>query len=668
MKTKAVTGQRASLFSIINEIRVFRMKSNYALFDTLLEPTFILDAEGKVVYCNEPAALICELSVRKITRGLFFKDLLKFNDVVEGLDRLAEIKDATAYKELNFETPTGQTGKVQITLQPILSVNAETHWIVFVRDVTLEERLQKKYRAELGQKEDVILALQGAQAELEQYSKNLENMVADRTEQISHLNRQMKALLDSLSQGFFIFNADGLCLEVSSKACEATLEQAPPGKLIWDVLKLPAPKVDGFKKWMTTLFSEMLPFEDLAPLGPTTYPHSGNQNISLDYFPLRSDRGQIDGVVVVATDVTSLVEARKQAETEKQHAKLIINMIRSKNEMGRFVRESQTMLKEMRGLMNSSFEEWDLESIFRSLHTLKGGAGIFSVHKVAESCHFAETRLSDFKVEPDETHANLLKSQCQAVELQFQQFLKDTSEILGNSVLSEERMLEVSVTELNLLLDKLQHMPQAKALVENNLSHLLFEPVRNFFEPYKELSAKVAEKENKALRGIEFKNDMIPVVPEIYGPLFATFVHAFRNSVDHGIETPNVRHRHQKPEGGKITVKFERLDLPSPTLIISLNDDGAGVDPAKIRARLLSKGIDTSLESDEQVIQHLFDSQFSTKEKITETSGRGVGLDAIKFEAQLLGGKIRIESQLGVGSTLVVEVPYLTRLPVRKAA
>jgi two-component system chemotaxis sensor kinase CheA len=115
-------------------------------------------------------------------------------------------------------------------------------------------------------------------------------------------------------------------------------------------------------------------------------------------------------------------------------------------------------------------------------------------------------------------------------------------------------------------------------------------------------------------------------------------------------------------------VHFTRQDLPAPTLRISLHDDGGGVDPQKIRTRLASKGIATDQETDDQVIQHLFDSQFTTKDRITETSGRGVGLDAIKYEALQLGGKLWIESTLGAGSTLIVEVPYLTKMPAKKAA
>ncbi|MNL22458.1 Chemotaxis protein CheA [compost metagenome] len=163
---------------------------------------------------------------------------------------------------------------------------------------------------------------------------------------------------------------------------------------------------------------------------------------------------------------------------------------------------------------------------------------------------------------------------------------------------------------------------------------------------------------------MEFENTGIPVLSEIYSSLFGSFVHAFRNAVDHGIETPNERVKNGKPEAGHIKVSFSLIkDHGHQNLRIVVKDDGAGVDPEKIRARLAQKNIDTSRESDSQVIQHLFDSQFSTKEQVTETSGRGVGMDAIKIAAEELDGHAWVESEKGKGTSLFVEVPYYQTLP-----
>lgn len=637
------------------------MKIQYSLFDTLLEPVFVLNAEQKVVYCNETAAIVAGLSIRKITRGMKFSELFEFSEPIEGLDKLIHICDATPYKEVNFKTSQGGEGKVQITLQPIFDSMGDKNWIVFVRDVTLEERLQKKYRAELEQKEDVIKALEDAKVQLENYSKNLEQMVADRTRELSRLNQTMSALLDSLGQGFFIFNSEGHILDVSSKACETTVESKPDGKLIWDVLKLPENKVEGFKKWMQTLFMEMLPFEDLAPLGPVTYPHSKNRNIALEYHPLRSSEGAMEGVVVVASDITSLVEAQKQAETEKEHAKLIINMIKSKREIHRFIQEAQGLLISVREEVSKDNGPYDSETLFRNLHTLKGGAALFSIKEVAEACHQGESLLAELKENWTQAGFISLRAKCFEIEEYFFKFLEETRDILGSSATSEERQIEIAISKLNDIARKVGTLPGGGPVAQELLLELAMEPVSQFLEPYNEVMLRLAEKIDKMMAPLQINNGTVMVIPEIYNSLFSTLVHAFRNAVDHGIEIPDARIDQGKTAEGHVEVNVEIKNTGSkPFLMIQIKDDGGGIDPSKIREKLAKRMVDTRNKSDQEVIQHIFDSQFSTREQVTEISGRGVGMDAIKVAAEELQGRVWVESELGKGTTLFVEVPYIT--------
>lgn len=640
------------------------MMIQYTLFDTLLEPVFVLNAEQKVVYCNETAALIAGLSIRKITRGMKFSELFDFSESIDALSTLHNVNDATPYKEVTFKSSQGGEGKVQITLQPIFDSAGEKNWIVFVRDVTLEERLQKKYRAELEQKEGVIQALEDAKAQLEHYSKNLEQMVADRTRELSRLNQTMSALLDSLGQGFFIFNQEGKILDVSSKACENTIECKPDGKNIWDVLKLPENKVTGFQKWMQTVFMEMLPFEDLSPLGPTTLQHSANRHISLEYHPLRSVEGAIEGVVVVASDITTLVEAQQQAEYEKEHAKLIINLIKSKREVLRFINESNDLLSEIRVHTSRDQVPSDTESLYRSLHTLKGGAALFSVKEVATSCHEAETILTELKENETPAHIQRLQAKCVEIGDAFNKFITETKEILGASALNQERQIEVNVSKINELARRVGELPGGSPIAEELLADLVMEPVSHFLEPYNDVMQSLAQKIEKAVAPLKISTQNVMIVPEIYNSLLSTLVHAFRNAVDHGIESPETRLNQGKSAEGTVEVLAKIIKSnPRPTLMIEIKDDGGGIDPAKIREKLNKRGISSSQKNDLEVIQHIFDSQFSTRDQVTEVSGRGVGMDAIKFAAEALNGKVWVESKVGHGTTLFIEVPYLTEIP-----
>jgi two-component system chemotaxis sensor kinase CheA len=159
---------------------------------------------------------------------------------------------------------------------------------------------------------------------------------------------------------------------------------------------------------------------------------------------------------------------------------------------------------------------------------------------------------------------------------------------------------------------------------------------------------------------LAFHQTDIPVLPEIYSQLFSTFIHAYRNAVDHGIESPGHRQEIGKPAEGRIETFFAiETDTGGKSwLQIEVNDDGGGIDPEKIRAKLTAQGKDVSQETDLQVIQHIFDSQFSTKEVVTETSGRGVGMDAILYAAKALGGTAWVNSTKGIGTSLKIRVPY----------
>ena len=634
------------------------MKFSFALFDTLLEPVFVLNVEGNIVYCNETASIVTGLTRRKLQRGMKLSEALLFAEPIEALTQLSQVVDATPYREVNFKNTNGDEGKVQVTLQPLEDEAGVPHWIMFVRDVTLEERLQKKYRAELEQKEDVIKDLEVAKSKLEDYSKNLEKMVEERTAEIRRLNQTMSALLDSLSQGFFLFDKEGLCLPVASKACELTLEGNPAGKKIWEVLRLPEQKITGFKNWMTTVFGEMLPFEDLAPLGPDRYKHSEGKHIQLEYFPLRAANNAIEAVVVMASDISRLIEAQQQAENERQQAKLIINLIQSKREIVRFIRDSHQISAELNKLLTQSHPSSEqMDEIFRHLHTLKGGAATFNIHTVAQSTHLAENILAECKENFQLDLWEKLKNQSQDIQQNLQSFYEHTERILGKGNLSEERQLEIALSEVSQILDRAKIYPSGEEAVEYIEQGLLMEPLFNQLRAYPELTRKLAEKLGKKVAPVRIEGAQIKIYPEPYQPLFASLVHAFRNTVDHAIESPEEREMLGKTAEGHITVLCEQN--PRGDLLLQIMDDGQGINPQRIRQKLSERGYDHQNETDLQVIQHVFDSQLSTRDEVTDTSGRGVGMDAIKTEAQKLGGRAWVKSRVGKGTCLYVWVPYI---------
>jgi two-component system chemotaxis sensor kinase CheA len=144
------------------------------------------------------------------------------------------------------------------------------------------------------------------------------------------------------------------------------------------------------------------------------------------------------------------------------------------------------------------------------------------------------------------------------------------------------------------------------------------------------------------------------VIDEIGDPM----VHLIRNSLDHGIETREDRRAAGKQEKG--TLKISAYQEGSG-VIIEVTDDGAGMDPARIRKKAFEKGILTeesaAAMSDEEIIQIVLLPGFSMSETITDLSGRGVGMDAVKTKVEALGGQLDLVSKLGSGTSVYLRLP-----------
>jgi two-component system chemotaxis sensor kinase CheA len=144
------------------------------------------------------------------------------------------------------------------------------------------------------------------------------------------------------------------------------------------------------------------------------------------------------------------------------------------------------------------------------------------------------------------------------------------------------------------------------------------------------------------------------VLDEIGEPL----IHLLRNSADHGIEMPQEREKTGKNVTGQIKMNALRH---GNQIIIEVIDDGAGIDPEKVKDAALRKGFANQAELDkmnkEQLINMIFLPGFSTAKVVTETSGRGVGMDVVKTKISALGGTVHIESQIGKGTKTIIKLP-----------
>lgn len=635
-----------------------------AIFDMLLEPLFVLNTNGTVIYNNSAASQMMDLTSRKIKQANHFLDLFNLTFDFPELRNLSALNDSIPYREMEFTVISGKKGKAQIGLQPY-SIHESTNWILFFRDVTLEFQLHQKYKAEFAQKELYIQKLEQAHQELSKYSENLELMVGERTKELQKLNSTMRALLDSLDQGFFIFDKTGKCLPVFSKSCETLLGGSPSDLFFWDVLKNEKTEILKVQKWITSLFSQFLPFKDLVPLGPETITSSINKNISLNYAPILDIHSNLENVVVIVTDRTDLVQAEKIAERERAYSQMVLNVVRRKKDIIRFIFDVQKLLTELNSAMTTHYK-FQMQTALRCLHTIKGGASTFAIYDLVQCCHETEQYLLEIQSDGlAKDGLAILQNHFNKVRYEFQNFLKSNELLLGNEVIHGKRSIEIPLETLTDFLGTLRQDAHLSSKLKRFEKDIFYVPIKQFLEGFEETTQALAMKLGKKLKPLVIIGGDILIHREHYSELFTTFIHQLNNIVDHGIEDPVLRRFHHKEERGQITFQVSvetNADSTekNSTLVLKIIDDGQGLDSKKIRDRMIARGLNTDSLCEEDINQFVFKGNFSTKENVSEISGRGIGMEAIMHVTLDLGGTAKIESTNLKGSTLTIRVPYIT--------
>lgn len=209
-----------------------------------------------------------------------------------------------------------------------------------------------------------------------------------------------------------------------------------------------------------------------------------------------------------------------------------------------------------------------------------------------------------------------------------------------------DTLIEV-VSNLNLITTDLQ-----LAVMKTRM-----QPVKKVFSKFprmvRDLSKELGKEIELNIAGEETELDK-SVIEEIGDPL----VHLIRNSIDHGIEMPEDRIKAGKSKAGTINLSAEH---EGNYIIIEVSDDGKGMDPDILRKKAVEKGLiddkTAASISDKDALSLIFAPGFSTKDKVTEISGRGVGMDVVKTNIQKLNGIIDIESEKGKGSDIILKLP-----------
>lgn len=225
--------------------------------------------------------------------------------------------------------------------------------------------------------------------------------------------------------------------------------------------------------------------------------------------------------------------------------------------------------------------------------------------------------------------------------------------VITQSMIQQDLSMQANADK-NLVRDISQFFRITSSLQRTSMV-LRMVPIKQTFQRMARLIRDLAKNAGKIvnveLEGEETEIDR-NMVDEIYNPL----VHMVRNSVDHGVETPAERVKEGKAEKGLISLRAYHR---GGNIVIEIADDGRGLDKQKILGKAIKKGVISDSEgmSDQDIYRLIFLPGLSTADKITDVSGRGVGMDVVKQSVEKLRGKIEIESLPGQGTTLITSFP-----------
>jgi HPt (histidine-containing phosphotransfer) domain-containing protein len=491
-------------------------------------------------------------------------------------------------------------------------------------------------------------------------------MVAERTEQLHEKTVDIQAMLQNMRQGILMIQPNGLVHPEYSRFLEQILETKDiAGKaalpLILDGVALGSDAQDSFETAVASCIGEdSMNFSFNGHLLITEcdkrMPDGRIKALNLGWSPICSDDDVVDKLMVVIRDVTELRRLEAEAGQQKRELEMIGQILTVNQEkFHEFVDSARGFVKENEALLHAADERHPdlISQLFRNMHTIKGNARTYGLLHLTNLVHEAEQTYDELRHDPDkEFDKQTLMSHLKDVLTSIEEYASLNEIKLGRKgpgrrgsaeryVMAEKMHIDAMLVAL-IQAETAQDADSLRAALKQaqlGLQVIGTEPIQSVLDGVFASLPSLAKELDKEPPQLVVRDHGIVIRNQIADLLRNVFVHLYRNSLDHGIERPAERASQGKPAFGMIELA---LELTHGRLIFRLRDDGRGLALKFIRQKAVEKGLidEKSDMPDDAVAQLIFASGFSTADAVTEVSGRGVGMDAVKDFVQREGGTI----------------------------
>lgn len=462
----------------------------------------------------------------------------------------------------------------------------------------------------------------------------IQNVAAQATaDTLAKETRALKALLDNVEQGLCLIGLDGRIASGYSAAFSRWFGVPEPGSTLWEYARPRHPKLATILEsaW-GDLAAGYMPAWVVLSQCPSQLVWRG-RTYSMRFRPI-GDREAPTSILLVIADATETVDAERRLESKHDLLALFEHFTSDPSAFRR-------ALVELDGLVRSALTPPQAGRVGSAyahrLHTLKGCASMYGLTSLVNRTHVIEDEWAQM-------------GEVKAASLEDLRRIWDEVEVRVRAWMQTDRTLVVTEPELRRI--ELSVREGATSVALAMLERLAWERVDRRLAEQAVRLADLAAQLGKLEPEVVIDAEDVRVPPDFCAELWSSLVHVLKNAVDHGIEDSATRKNVGKPERGKVILSARSDDR---VLEVCVRDDGRGIDWSSVRQTASARGLPTARSSD--LVDALFSEGLSTREEVTQVSGRGLGTAAVRRIVEMNGGRVRVESELGKWTSFRFELP-----------
>ena len=495
-------------------------------------------------------------------------------------------------------------------------------------------------------------------------------------------------IMEEMQQAVIVFNSDLIVGEETSDYASVLFDEEDiKGANCLEILYGKSDLSDTEKQSASFQIGGVFGMEHLQwKISKPTFPKEaslrtkkGRYIVKYSYFPRYNADQKVERIIVVVEDITEFKKAQDEVDRRHKEMEKIFSLIEVPDVIfNQYMEETSDTFDRIKNDLRQLRKNKDgdphdvLERMFRDVHTIKGNSKIFNfeyIHHVAEDVEGFLQEITTGKRAFCSDIAVLLTEKIMEINEEIYSYTSLRRDIFDRGEKDQEQLTKFRLQWIKSLIHQFTFCLREPYLDHNTVDTIQLDlnraldsfsrvSIRGYLARYdgvlKELAERLSKKVALDQSGIEyqfFDSDTLSAVN-------TAMLHILRNCLDHGVELPEERVKAGKEELATIAISIAVKDH---WITIEIRDDGGGIDADKVALVAVANGVISRQQyenlSFENKLDLIFASGLSTKGEVTDLSGRGVGMDAVRAAIRDIGGIIRVESEQGVGSRFVIKIP-----------